>query len=212
MYVQEQIKANHWLSEIGRIKTWSSDFEYANTREEIIQILGHLALGLYELTKSKDTETDGAVGSDERVLECFTKGISTILEDIAAPKTSASRNSAMTIHGNTEFLQTSVRPVDSCALLCAKTQHLGRSQNPNLSNAISVTDLTLLINLCAVVAAAVFLCEIFLTTMGIAWGFPILSALLLVTSLVLILGLGGRLFQMAWETFLFLPLIIHSGK
>ena len=121
LYVQEQIKANHWLSEIGRIKNWSSDFEYANTREEILQILGHLALGLYELTKSKDTETDGAVGSDKRVLEYLAKGISTTLEAIAVPKTSASRNSAMTIHGDTEFLQTSVKPVDSCALLCAKT-------------------------------------------------------------------------------------------
>ena len=82
----------------------------------------------------------------------------------------------MTIHGDTEFLQTSVKPVDSCALLCAKIQHLGRSQNPNLSNPISVTDLTLLINLCVVVVAAVILGEIFLTTMGIAWGFPIVSA------------------------------------
>ena len=79
LYVQEQIKTNHWLSEICRIKNWSSDFEYTNTREEILQILRHLPLGIYELTKSKDTETDGAVGSDKMVLECLAKGISTTL-------------------------------------------------------------------------------------------------------------------------------------
>lgn len=82
MYVQEQIRANHWLLEIGRIKARFSNFEYANTREEILQILGHLALGLYELAESKDSKTDGTEESDKTVLDCLIEGILTILTDI----------------------------------------------------------------------------------------------------------------------------------
>lgn len=88
MYVHEQIRANRWLLEIGKIKARFSKFEYANTREEILQILGHVALGLYELAESKDSKTDETEESDKTVLDSLINGILTTLNDITAPETS----------------------------------------------------------------------------------------------------------------------------